>query len=90
MVQEEASLHNLTPTVRFFRVVRARHSGPVKSDRLLSILLLLQTRARAPVGELADRLEALVGTVYRDIDALPFQVPQSDRGEGHEFWRRGQ
>jgi predicted DNA-binding transcriptional regulator YafY len=42
----------------------------VKSDRLLSILLLLQTRGRVPAHELAARLEVSVRTIYRDIEAL--------------------
>ncbi|MGG7571992.1 helix-turn-helix transcriptional regulator [Streptomyces sirii] len=42
----------------------------MKSDRLLSILLLLQTRGRVPAGELAERLEVSRRTVYRDIESL--------------------
>ncbi|MEU1927908.1 WYL domain-containing protein [Streptomyces sp. NPDC019826] len=42
----------------------------MKSDRLLSILLLLQTRGTVPAGELAERLEVSVRTIYRDVEAL--------------------
>ncbi|MFE7661271.1 helix-turn-helix transcriptional regulator [Streptomyces celluloflavus] len=42
----------------------------MKSDRLLAILLLLQTRGRVPAGELAERLEVSARTVYRDIESL--------------------
>ncbi|MFI9243109.1 helix-turn-helix transcriptional regulator [Streptomyces sp. NPDC053086] len=42
----------------------------MKSDRLLSILLLLQTRGRVPAPELAERLEVSVRTIYRDVEAL--------------------
>ncbi|MGW1050232.1 helix-turn-helix transcriptional regulator [Streptomyces sp. NPDC002521] len=42
----------------------------MKSDRLLSILLLLQTRGRVPAPELADRLDVSVRTIYRDVEAL--------------------
>ncbi|MBN3928650.1 transcriptional regulator [Streptomyces verrucosisporus] len=42
----------------------------MKSDRLLSILLLLQTRGRVRAAELAERLEVSVRTVHRDIEAL--------------------
>ncbi|MFJ8311181.1 MULTISPECIES: helix-turn-helix transcriptional regulator [unclassified Streptomyces] len=42
----------------------------MKADRLLSVLLLLQTRGRVTACELADRLEVSVRTVYRDIEAL--------------------
>lgn len=46
------------------------YKTPVKSDRLLSILLLLQTRGRVPASELAERLEVSTRTVYRDIESL--------------------
>ncbi|WP_405890001.1 YafY family transcriptional regulator [Streptomyces sp. NBC_00133] len=42
----------------------------MKSDRLLSILLLLQTRGLVPAAELAERLEVSVRTIYRDIESL--------------------
>jgi predicted DNA-binding transcriptional regulator YafY len=42
----------------------------VKSNRLLSVLLLLQTRGRVPATELAARLEVSVRTIYRDVEAL--------------------
>ncbi|MFJ4717204.1 helix-turn-helix transcriptional regulator [Streptomyces sp. NPDC088785] len=42
----------------------------MKSDRLLAILLLLQTRGRVPAHDLATRLEVSVRTIYRDIESL--------------------
>ncbi|WP_328536550.1 helix-turn-helix transcriptional regulator [Streptomyces sp. NBC_00344] len=42
----------------------------MKSERLLSILLLLQTRGLVPATELAERLEVSVRTIYRDVEAL--------------------
>ncbi|MER5768337.1 helix-turn-helix transcriptional regulator [Streptomyces sp. NPDC001985] len=42
----------------------------MKSDRLLSILLLLQTRGLVRAAELAERLEVSVRTIYRDVEAL--------------------
>ncbi|MFD7320173.1 helix-turn-helix transcriptional regulator [Streptomyces sp. NPDC059875] len=42
----------------------------MKSDRLLSLLLLLQTRGLVPATELAERLEVSVRTIYRDVEAL--------------------
>ncbi|MCC3779422.1 YafY family protein, partial [Streptomyces sp. UNOB3_S3] len=42
----------------------------MKSDRLLSILLLLQNRDRVPAAELARRLEVSVRTIYRDVESL--------------------
>ncbi|MFI6506397.1 helix-turn-helix transcriptional regulator [Streptosporangium sp. NPDC050855] len=42
----------------------------MKSSRLLSILLLLQTRGRMTAAQLAGELEVSVRTVYRDIESL--------------------
>ena len=42
----------------------------MRADRLLSILLLLQTHGRMPAGKLAKELEVSERTIYRDIDAL--------------------
>jgi predicted DNA-binding transcriptional regulator YafY len=42
----------------------------VKSSRLVSVLLLLQTRGRKTAAQLAEELEVSVRTVYRDVEAL--------------------
>jgi predicted DNA-binding transcriptional regulator YafY len=42
----------------------------MRSDRLLALLLLLQTRAHWSAPELARRLEVSVRTIYRDVESL--------------------
>jgi predicted DNA-binding transcriptional regulator YafY len=42
----------------------------VKSDRLLSVLLLLQAKGRATERELAEQLEVSQRTIHRDLEAL--------------------
>ncbi|MDQ0377202.1 helix-turn-helix transcriptional regulator [Amycolatopsis thermophila] len=42
----------------------------MRASRLLSVLLLLQSRGRMTAEELAEELEVSVRTVYRDIDSL--------------------
>ncbi len=54
----------------------------MRASRLLSLLLLLQTRGRLTAGELARELEVSVRTIYRDVESLSAAgVPvYSDRG----------
>ena len=66
----------------------------MRADRLLSLLMLLQTRGRMTAERLAQELEVSVRTVYRDVYALRvagFPVT-SERGLGggcylHEDYR---
>ncbi len=42
----------------------------MRADRLLSLMMLLQTRKQMTAEELAGELEVSKRTIYRDIDAL--------------------
>lgn len=66
----------------------------MKSDRLLSVLLLLQARGRVTERELAERLEVSQRTVHRDMEALsaarvPLSAVRGSQGgwELEKDWR---
>ena len=55
----------------------------MRAYRMLTILLLLQSRGQVTAGELAERLEVSRRTVYRDLEALA-----ADRSSGVSRRRR--
>jgi predicted DNA-binding transcriptional regulator YafY len=56
----------------------------MRADRLISILMLLQTHGKMTAEELSERLEVVPRTIYRDIIALGLSgIPiYTDRGPG--------
>jgi predicted DNA-binding transcriptional regulator YafY len=59
----------------------------MRASRLLSILMLLQTRGRLTAQALAEEFEVSIRTIYRDIDELSAaDVPiYGDRGPNGGF-----
>jgi len=59
----------------------------MRASRLLSILLMLQTRGRLTAEQLAETFEVSIRTIYRDIEQLSAaNVPvYADRGPGGGF-----
>ncbi|MBT3389068.1 MAG: HTH domain-containing protein, partial [Chloroflexi bacterium] len=56
----------------------------MRADRLLSLLMILQSRGRVTAEALADELEVSIRTIYRDVTALSvWGVPvYTERGPG--------
>lgn len=49
---------------------KMQETCPMRADRLISLLMLLQTNGRMTADDLAERLEVSTRTIYRDLDAL--------------------
>src|SRR5690606_39437168 len=66
-----------------------REDGAMRAARLISIVLLLQSRETVTAGELARELEVSERTVYRDMEALSAAgVPvyaEQGRGGGYRL-----
>ena len=56
----------------------------MRADRLLSLLMLMQTRGKMPAADLAEELNVSVRTIYRDLEALELAgIPiYTERGPG--------
>lgn len=63
--------------------------GGVRADRLVAVLLLMQSRGRVTAAELAGELEVSVATARRDLEALSTAgvpvYPQPGRGGGWQL-----
>ncbi len=74
-------LYDVTPSVIFGTGTRTS----MRAYRLITILLLLQSRGQVTAQELAERLEVSRRTVYRDLEALaaagaPIYAERGNRG----------
>jgi predicted DNA-binding transcriptional regulator YafY len=56
--------------IKYLRSSASHQDVPMRADRLLSLLMLLQARGRMTAQELAAELEVSERTIYRDINAL--------------------